>query len=242
MDSRVRGNDGDGDLRAGLLKGERGIKGEGSCWAAFVLVGGVSPPLPRWGISPSRGRGDKGERGGVGSLRLAVMSGALDLGGRFVSALGEAQGEVVDCGSWAEVLERALAACGSGEPLLSPEAARLVGGGRTPDLDDAVADAADQAVGVAVAELGIAATGSVLLVEPDPAARTVSLLTHHLFVGLRRERILAELEDGFAWLAGQPRAAAYATFVTGPSRTADIERSLTIGVQGPRRLTVALLP
>ena len=45
----------------------------------------------------------------------------------------------------------------------------------------------------------------------------------------------------FGWLARQPRAAAYATFVTGPSRTADIERSLTIGVQGPSRLTAAIV-
>ena len=97
-------------------------------------------------------------------------------------------------------------------------------------------------MGIAVARLGIAATGSVLLIEPDPAARAVSLLTHHLIVALQREQILPEVADGFAWLAEQPRAAAYATFVTGPSRTADIERSLTIGVQGPKRLTVALLP
>ena len=160
----------------------------------------------------------------------------------FASALADAQGELIECDSWAELLSRARSESESAQPLLSPDAAELAGGGHTPDPQHAVADAADQPVGIAVAQLGIAATGSVLLVEPDPAARTVSLLTHHLFVALPQDRILPDLADGFAWLADQPRAAAYATFVTGPSRTADIERSLTIGVQGPRRLTVALLP
>ena len=169
-----------------------------------------------------------------------MLDDALSL--QFVAALADAQGELIECESWSQLLDHAQEQAQPDEPLLSPEAAILAGGGRTPDPVDAVADAADQPVGIAVAQLGIAATGSVLLVEPDPAARTVSLLTHHLIVALRREQILADITDGFAWLAEQPRAAAYATFVTGPSRTADIERSLTIGVQGPKRLTVALLP
>ena len=164
------------------------------------------------------------------------------LGLQFVAALADAQGEVIECESWSQLLDHAQAQAQPDEPLLSPQAAILAGGGRTPDPKNAVADAADQPVGIAVAQLGIAATGSVLLVEPDPHARTVSLLTHHLIVALQRAQILPDVADGFAWLAQQPRAAAYATFVTGPSRTADIERSLTIGVQGPKRLTVALLP
>lgn len=72
--------------------------------------------------------------------------------------------------------------------------------------------------------------------------RAVSLLTRHLIVAVCVDDIVDELSDGFRWLARQPRAAAYATFVSGPSRTADIERSLTIGVQGPSRLTAAVLP
>ena len=100
---------------------------------------------------------------------------------------------------------------------------------------------ADRAVGIVRAALAVAETGSVLLVEPDPVDRYVSLLTRHLIVVVAEEEIVATLAEAFEWLASQPRAAAYATFVTGPSRTADIERSLTIGVQGPSRLTVALL-
>ena len=96
-------------------------------------------------------------------------------------------------------------------------------------------------MGVAVAALAIAETGSVLLIEPSPLDRAVSLLTRHLIIAVQEDDIVDDLADGFRWLSEQPRAAAYATFVTGPSRTADIERSLTIGVQGPSRLSVAVL-
>ena len=38
-----------------------------------------------------------------------------------------------------------------------------------------------------------------------------------------------------------PRKSAYLSFITGPSRTADIERVLTIGVHGPERLIIVLV-
>jgi L-lactate dehydrogenase complex protein LldG len=38
-----------------------------------------------------------------------------------------------------------------------------------------------------------------------------------------------------------PRKSAYLAFITGPSRTADIERVLTIGVHGPERLIIVLV-
>ena len=53
---------------------------------------------------------------------------------------------------------------------------------------------------------------------------------------------MPSLDQAFAWIGRQSAGGGYVTTVTGPSRTADIERSLTIGVQGPSRLIVALLP
>ena len=127
------------------------------------------------------------------------------------------------------------------DPAVSPAVYEYLQQGELPDVNDPLRSIADRAVGITEARLAIAETGTVLLIEPAPIDRAVSLLTKHLIVGVAERDILDELADGFRWLAQQPRAAAYATFVTGPSRTADIERSLTIGVQGPSRLTVAVL-
>lgn len=152
----------------------------------------------------------------------------------FASALISAQGEFERLDSWLELAAFAR--------RLDPDPIARRGlpleGVEQPNQIEQIAD---RAVGITRAALAVAETGSVLLVEPEPADRWISLLTRHLIVAVREEEIMAALDQAFTWLAAQPRAAAYATFVTGPSRTADIERSLTIGVQGPSRLTVAVL-
>lgn len=158
----------------------------------------------------------------------------------FAEGLLAAQGELLQCASWDEIWQYALS-LSEDRPALSPAAYVRIGQGDLPDAHDPLRSIADRAVGITEAQLAIAETGTVLLIEPAPIDRAVSLLTKHLIVGVAERDILDDLADGFRWLARQPRAAAYATFVTGPSRTADIERSLTIGVQGPSRLTVAVL-
>ena len=157
-----------------------------------------------------------------------------NLAADFAAALQAAQGETQHFTSWTALADFArnldpTPIARRGLPLSGIDAPR------------SIAAIADRPVGLTQAALGVAETGSLLLVEPDPTDRCVSLLTRHLIVALREDDILPTLDDAFAWLAAQPRAAAYATFVTGPSRTADIERSLTIGVQGPSRLTAAIL-
>ncbi len=168
------------------------------------------------------------------------MTTTTDRTASFAKGLEAAQGELLSCRSWEEIW-RYADSLSDETPVVAPSAYEQLQRGDLPDASDPLRSIADRAVGITVATLAVAETGSVLLLEPAPVDRAVSLLTRHLIVAVAEADIVDELSDGFRWLAEQPRAAAYATFVTGPSRTADIERSLTIGVQGPSRMTVAVL-
>jgi L-lactate dehydrogenase complex protein LldG len=108
--------------------------------------------------------------------------------------------------------------------------------------DDPAADVADVDVGIAEGAMGIAETGSVLVSEHPLGDRVTTMLCHRLVLVVPRDRLTDRLESAATWLAGRPTGvAAFAALITGPSRTADIERSLTIGVQGPQEVDVVVL-
>ena len=104
------------------------------------------------------------------------------------------------------------------------------------------ASVADAPAGLSTAELAIAETGSVLLAENALEARVVGMLTLTHFVLARKDTLFPMLEDAAKLLLELTKSGSdqrhYISLVTGPSRTADIERTLTIGVQGPKSLCV----
>ena len=96
--------------------------------------------------------------------------------------------------------------------------------------------AAESRVGLSEMEWAVAATGTVAQDASEPAVRLASMLPETHVAFLRTAAIVSDLE--FLLQRVDPRRARYLAFITGPSRTADIERVLTIGVHGPRRLVV----
>ena len=94
---------------------------------------------------------------------------------------------------------------------------------------------------VALARLGVAETGSVLLVEPA-AERAACLLAEHLWVILPSTVIVPTLSEALANANSLVTTGARSLiFISGPSRTGDIERVLTIGVHGPAALTILVV-
>jgi L-lactate dehydrogenase complex protein LldG len=85
-------------------------------------------------------------------------------------------------------------------------------------------------VGVTKAWVGLADTGSVL--EADDELLGSLLPEIHLTV-LESKNILSSLPDAVEMTKGKN-----AVFITGPSRTTDIEMTLTIGVHGPKEIHV----
>ncbi len=96
--------------------------------------------------------------------------------------------------------------------------------------------AADARVGVSEFDWGLAETGTLAQDASDPRVRLVSMLTETHVALVRTGTILPDMECLLARV--DPRRMRWLACVTGASRTADIERVLTIGVHGPRKLVV----
>jgi L-lactate dehydrogenase complex protein LldG len=97
--------------------------------------------------------------------------------------------------------------------------------------------------GITECDALIAQTGSVLVTNRSAGGRALSVLPPHHVVLARRGQLLRDLPAAFELLR-QKYGANYPSmisFITGPSRTGDIERILVLGAHGPRRLTIFLL-
>jgi len=98
------------------------------------------------------------------------------------------------------------------------------------------------AVGVTGCDAAIAETGSLAMITGRGKPRAASLLppTHLAIVGT--DQLCETMGAFFRERAADLAAAANCTFITGPSRTADIELTLTVGVHGPGRVVVIVGP
>lgn len=106
----------------------------------------------------------------------------------------------------------------------------------------ALGAALDGGTGLALARAGVAETGSLLLAEDGLAPRLVSMLTDICVVLLPVSAIVPGLDEAGALLTQlESEGHRYMSFVTGPSRTGDIEMVLTIGVHGPKELHILIL-
>jgi L-lactate dehydrogenase complex protein LldG len=97
--------------------------------------------------------------------------------------------------------------------------------------------------GISECDALIAQTGSVLLTNKSAGGRALSVLPPHHVVLALKEQLIADLPEAFALLKRKyaPAYPGFISFITGPSRTGDIERILVLGAHGPKRLTILLL-
>jgi L-lactate dehydrogenase complex protein LldG len=97
-------------------------------------------------------------------------------------------------------------------------------------------------VGITGAFCAIAETGTLMLVSGPHTPATASLLPETHIALVRAHRIVTGMEDAWrllrAELPSMPRAV---SFISGPSRTADIEQTVTLGAHGPYRAHIIVI-
>ena len=95
-------------------------------------------------------------------------------------------------------------------------------------------------VGVSTAQAAIAETGTLVLDSAYERHRLVSLVPPVHIAVVNASAIVETLSDALTLLQKDKEISPAITFITGPSRTADIELTLTIGVHGPQELYVVV--
>ena len=101
-------------------------------------------------------------------------------------------------------------------------------------------------MGITGVDYAIAETGSVVVLPRQGLSRLVSLVPPIHVALVRLQEVVESLEDVFimrrlAYYQGDGDMGSYMNFITGPSRTADIEQTLVIGVHGPKEAHLVLL-
>jgi L-lactate dehydrogenase complex protein LldG len=95
--------------------------------------------------------------------------------------------------------------------------------------------------GIVEADYAIAPTGTLVMIGNPARPRSLSLVPPNNIVLLRCARILPDLAAVLHAVGPQTVAAHPMVMVTGPSRTADIEKRIVIGVHGPKELYVVII-
>ncbi|HMQ21431.1 MAG TPA: LUD domain-containing protein, partial [Planctomycetota bacterium] len=204
------------------------------------------PPLPAQSFSRWFERRRVDQRQGASELRLTRGSGPRarptsetqrardDLMQRFVSRLEEAGGNYARLAELAAVVPDHAVATEEARRLLSAQGLER----RLAPIDKLELDGVD--VLVASARLAIAEKGACLVDFADLGSRAQILLCETLVLLVPSDGLVADLDEVYARI--DPNALPPClTFVTGPSKTADIEQTLVFGAHGPRQLVVVRL-
>jgi len=108
------------------------------------------------------------------------------------------------------------------------------------DAEDAARELFPEAEGIAVVpgRFGVAENGCVYLPEPEGRPRVDYFITDTLVLVIPEDAIVHNMHDAFDHLGESP--ARYGIFISGPSKTADIEQALVFGAHGARSLGVLI--
>lgn len=88
-------------------------------------------------------------------------------------------------------------------------------------------------------EFGVAENGAVLISEDNFSIRVLPFISNYLVIILNKEKLCSNLHEAYKLISERNRT--FGLFISGPSKTADIEQCLVIGAQGAMSLTIILV-
>lgn len=207
------------------------------------ILGRLSAAAPKAGLPiPWLGLPDAAQLAGAAlDQRLPVFRAALDAAhAEFIDARGDAD--------WVALINIFCKANGVRRLLLP---AGLKGFAAEHGLSAEVFDRPIETIkealfkeidaGLTVADCGLADTGMLVLKSSPHQARTLSLVPAVHFCLINVNRLYADMPGALAgerWGAAMP---SNLIFISGPSKTADIQQTLAYGAHGPKRLIVVLV-
>jgi L-lactate dehydrogenase complex protein LldG len=170
-----------------------------------------------------------GKFGGIltpGEVSNRIVSLAREIGAKSV-ALG--RGIASDMDAIGEALERANFRIVRTVPVADTERAAMRS--RVADAD----------LGIAEADFAIASTATLAVVSTADRPSSLTLLPTASLAIVQIDRVMPNLATVLAALGPDGVAANRLTLITGPSRTADIEKRIVLGVHGPKSLHVIVV-
>lgn len=153
-----------------------------------------------------------------------------------------------------EVLERVGGSLGTGDNLgaVQTKATDLIGqklqvlslvegleGNRYPTSVGDPHDLSDIDYTIAPARLAVAENGAVWISGEDLVTRNAVFICEHLIVVVDEGRIVGTMSEAMGQVG--KLGGGWGVFISGPSKTADIEQSLVMGAHGARTMTVYVL-
>lgn len=164
----------------------------------------------------------------------AVVRGAAELGQQMAELLRAAGARRV-----IQARHPLLAGTGLADALRNLGGELITWGDLGPAETRAYLAACDAGIGVGVA--AIARTGTVALPAGPHQGRSLTLLPPRVLLVVPPGALVDDLEDAFRMARADGRPPSVLNLVTGPSRSADIENDLSIGVHGPGQVHVFLV-
>ncbi len=160
-----------------------------------------------------------------------------DLRAQFAKSVGEVGGRCVFIreGELESALE-AIPEYASASRVIS-----LVGGVKKANIDIGGEGEFETDIDFCVlpGRLGVAENGAVWVEQGNFTRRAQWFLAEHMALVVAEENLVHNMHEAYARISlGAP---GFCTFISGPSKTADIEQSLVIGAQGPRSCTVLVV-